>query len=364
MNSLERIKAAIRLEEPDRVPAAPLVWFHSAELAGKTARDYRENVETHLYCSEKAYKEYGYDMIYLFANPDIVNLLSHDPVRCHTCYNNEHCRIAILPDPIIKTRKEAKDFINKGAINYLNLKPEFIKGLAKWGKDAIKLYPPFVKKWWAQGVPVSSGGTALGVDLTAMLRGLKNFFYDLRKHPRELMELMEFVHGLTKTFAVRAVKMMGKHSFNEIGCWLGSPTFISPQDFDKFIFPYLTDVCDAVKKAGGHVTAHLDGDYTRTIDKIAAIDSIDLIQLEYTNLVEAKKKVGNKKCISGGLHPSHLVLHSPKQVLREAGQLIRKCAKGGGFILSSACEVPMNAKPSNIKALVKAAKTIGKYPIK
>ena len=105
MRPIDRINTAIRLEEADRVPVAPLVWYQSAALAGKTAREYREDVKTHLYCSEKAYKEYGYDMIYLFANPDIVNLLSKNPVRCHTCYNNEACRIAILPDPVIKTRK-------------------------------------------------------------------------------------------------------------------------------------------------------------------------------------------------------------------------------------------------------------------
>lgn len=356
MNSIERMRAAINLEEPDRVPVAPLVWYHSAMLAGKTSREYRENVKTHLMCAEKAYEEYDYDLICLFANPEIVNLVSPKPIRCHHCYNNEACRIAILPDPLLKDWGEAKEFMRRGAMEYFNLKKAFLKPLAKWVKDAMRLYPRFVKKWHRKGVPVEAGGTALGVDFTAMLRGLDNFFIDLRKHPQELLELMEHVNTITKEFAVRSVKLMGRGCHTEIGCWIGSPTFMSPRDFDKFILPFLEDTCDAAKKAGATVIAHLDGDYTRTIHKLAGIDSIDVLQLEYTDLVKAKKAVGNRKCISGGLHPSHLVLHSPRQVLKEAGALVRKCGKNGGFILGSACEVPMNAKPGNIKALVKASK--------
>lgn len=355
MNSIERMRAAINLEEPDRVPVAPLVWYHSALLAGRTAREYREDVRTHLSCAEKAYEEYNYDLICLFANPEVVNLLSPKPVRCHDCYNNEACRIAILPDPVLKTWSDAREFMKQGAINYFNLKREFLRGLSKWFRDAARLYPSFVDKWRRRGVPVEAGGTALGVDLTAMLRGLSNFFTDLKRHPEDLLELMEFVNKVAKEFAVRSTRLMnGCHT--EIGCWIGSPSFMSPSDFDKFVLPFLTDTCDAAKRAGATVIAHLDGDYTKTIQKVAGIDSIDVLQLEYTDILEAKKKVGDEKCISGGLHPSHLVLHSPRQVYEEAGALIRKCKSGGGFILGSACEVPMNAKPANIKALVKASK--------
>lgn len=364
MNSIERIEAAIRLEEGDRVPVAPIYWAHSAVIAGKTVKKYREDVKTQFHCVDKVYDYYGFDMNYLWVNPDMVNILSKEPVRCNTCYNNTGCRIAVLPDPLIKTRKDVRELMHKGFYEYLDLSSKRFKNVLKWGKDAYEMYPKFVKKYRKLGVPTEAGGTALGVDFTAMLRGLPNFFEDMKKHPRELLELIEFVNKITKTFAVQSTRMMGKGSHTEIGCWLGSPTFMSPRDFDKFIYPYVKETCDAVKKVGGHVTVHLDGDYSKTIQKFTKIDSIDIIQLEFTDLLVAKRKLQGKKCFMGGIHPSHLVLHSPAEVLREAGALVRKCGKGGGFILASACEVPLNAKPENMKALKMAVEKYGKYPIK
>jgi len=42
-------------------------------------------------------------------------------------------------------------------------------------------------------------------------------------------------------------------------------------------------------------------------------------------------------------------------------KLIEDCAEGGGFILSTECETPWDAKPENVKAIIDSAKKYGKY---
>jgi len=90
-----------------------------------------------------------------------------------------------------------------------------------------------------------------------------------------------------------------------------------------------------------------------------------IIELDYqVDLAFAKNKVGKKVCIEGNIDPVSVLLNGkPNDVKREARECIKKAAKGGGFMLSSGCEVPLNVPFENVKAMVSAAKKYGQYPI-
>lgn len=66
-------------------------------------------------------------------------------------------------------------------------------------------------------------------------------------------------------------------------------------------------------------------------------------------------------CVLGNVSPQVLVLGTVDDVVAECRKLIDVVGAGGGFILSSGCEVPFNAKPKNVQALVDSAKTYGVY---
>ncbi len=74
--------------------------------------------------------------------------------------------------------------------------------------------------------------------------------------------------------------------------------------------------------------------------------------------------VGERVCIQGNIDPVSIFLNGkPSDVERKARECIEKAAKGGGFILSSGDEVPLNAPFENVKAMVSAAKKYGQYPV-
>jgi uroporphyrinogen decarboxylase len=88
-----------------------------------------------------------------------------------------------------------------------------------------------------------------------------------------------------------------------------------------------------------------------------------ILELDYqVELREAKRRIGSKACIQGNVNPTGALLRgSAADILSESRKCINDAAAGGGFILSTGCEVPYEAKIENVKALVRAAKEFGRY---
>lgn len=67
--------------------------------------------------------------------------------------------------------------------------------------------------------------------------------------------------------------------------------------------------------------------------------------------------MGDQMRIIGDIPTSLLTLGIPKEVKNYCMKLIDDVGKGGGFILSSGCTVPFNAKFENLKAMLHTGKT-------
>jgi uroporphyrinogen-III decarboxylase len=62
-------------------------------------------------------------------------------------------------------------------------------------------------------------------------------------------------------------------------------------------------------------------------------------------------------CISGDVPASLLTLGTPDDVREYCQKLIDEVGKGGGFILTTGCECPVDAKFENVKMMINVAKT-------
>jgi uroporphyrinogen decarboxylase len=60
-------------------------------------------------------------------------------------------------------------------------------------------------------------------------------------------------------------------------------------------------------------------------------------------------------CLDGNIKPLSFVEDTTAQITFEASKLSALFEKRGGFILSSGCEIPLEANPLNIMAMVQAA---------
>jgi uroporphyrinogen decarboxylase len=134
---------------------------------------------------------------------------------------------------------------------------------------------------------------------------------------------------------------------------------ISAEHFQRFSLPYLQKIVRSLKVP---VILHICGDTTLTLEKMAE-SGAKALSVGKVDLAAAKKRVGGKVCLMGNVPTIEILLRgTAKQVRGASKECIRNAGEGGGFILSSECDIPADTPSDNITAMVKAARTYGKYP--
>ncbi len=87
-----------------------------------------------------------------------------------------------------------------------------------------------------------------------------------------------------------------------------------------------------------------------------------LLQLDgLTDIFAAKERIGDRMCLFGDVPAAKLATGSATEVTEYCHRLIEVVGKGGGFMLAAGCEVPPNARPENVRAMVEAVDKYGRY---
>ncbi len=146
----------------------------------------------------------------------------------------------------------------------------------------------------------------------------------------------------------------------------GGPLGMPPRIFEEFFWPYAKKSVDLFVERGFRVRCHWDNDLTPYLDTMKHLtDGLPwgkvLLDLEKTNMKRAKEVLGDRVCILGNVPSSLLVYGTPGEVEKCCRKLIEDCAEGGGFVLSTECETPWDAKRENVRAIIDSAEKYGQY---
>jgi len=141
-------------------------------------------------------------------------------------------------------------------------------------------------------------------------------------------------------------------------------SLISTAMYRAFVIPYERRVTDAVKTIGTPVYTHTCGRIGDRLELMAetgtqGIDTLDPPPLGNIELAEAKRRIGEKLFIKGNLNSVALLAYETKaQVIAEASERIRIGARGGGYILGTACSVAPHIEPWKLELLVPLAEAL------
>ncbi|MHB1318984.1 MAG: uroporphyrinogen decarboxylase family protein [Anaerolineae bacterium] len=122
----------------------------------------------------------------------------------------------------------------------------------------------------------------------------------------------------------------------------------------------------ALKPYGVLIYLHVCGNSVPILELMAdtGVDCIEpLDPLGGVDVADAKRRVGHRVALMGGVNTLTLLGGTPDEVTAEARECIRKGAQGGGYILGAGDMVPRHARPENVDAMIAAAKTYGTYPL-
>ena len=141
----------------------------------------------------------------------------------------------------------------------------------------------------------------------------------------------------------------------------GDDTFKSDKQFEEFYWPGLRAVFMAMIEEGLVPMPFAEGRYTNRLKQINDTPKSGVVWwFDQTNMVQAKKTIGDICCIVGNVPTSVMMKGSVEQVKENCRKLIEDCASGGGYILGGGASID-RGKMENLRAMMDAAKEYGVY---
>jgi uroporphyrinogen-III decarboxylase len=213
------------------------------------------------------------------------------------------------------------------------------------------------------GFPPLMGGIMLApFDTVAdMLRGTRGSVLDMYRQPEKLLEALEVIVERSMESAVGMVNM-ARSPIIFVPMHKGADAFMSVKQFEEFYWPTFQKLLIGCINEGCVPMMVIDGSYNEARLKIIKeLPRASVIwTMEKTDMVAAKRILGDAACIAGNVLAAQLYTHNPKEIKEYCRKLIEICAPGGGYILSLGSGID-KCDPANLHAIIEAAKEYGTY---
>ncbi len=371
MNSKERIKAVIALEEPDRVPVGPLIDHFAATYAGITKQTIIEDDKKRINAVLKTMEDLGpWDITFM---GEMANkfLLTQAPTRVLWPGKDlPEDEIHQFDDFELLTPNDYDMLCELGLFRFLkNVTNRIYPGMGYLKLFSQSASYAFTARKQIKMVRKAGAEPAVGFVIPGPLfeyfsigRGMTGMAMDLYDHPEKIKAAGRIWAKYIVQGAIKMAKFVGVNRMF-IGLARCSPSMISPKHFEEFALPEVDHMVNILIGEGITPVFHMDTNWTRSLELFRRFPAKKCImELDGdTDIFKAKEIVGDRMCIMGDV-PAYLLAFKEKDdVMAYCKRLIDEVGKGGGFILSTGCSIPANAKPENVRALFEAADKWGWY---
>ena len=192
--------------------------------------------------------------------------------------------------------------------------------------------------------------------LAGQMYGVEPMMKATLKKKDEVHKMLDFATKLVKQFYKPLVEEK-VIPLLAIADPTGSGDLISDRVFRTFSLPYLKPLLAWAKEHGAYTWLHICGNTTDKLESIAETGA-SCFSLDYkVNLAEAKAKIGGKIALAGNIDPVSVLNQKGPDEVRAAGQAcIDSAAEGGGFILTSGCDLPPTISVDNLRAMLDMAR--------
>lgn len=342
----ERVRKAMRFEEPDRVP----IWDY---IDNWRVREYFAPGEKDLLKAHvRVYHGLGIDLCRGFGpsyNPEengrsIIEGGLERRILSQTLWNN----------PPVKSIDDLKNYhvyppSDDDVIAYVELNKRYCRALAP-----LTMWVP---------------GCGVGFDVYYSVTDLKVFSLALKKIPEEVRRIMRERNeaNLKYVEAMAEEKLSPLFFIGEDIAYKGNLMF-SPKYLKTDFIPLLKRLCKPLNDSGIRVIFHSDGYLPdEIIDALinAGVSGINPIEpAAGMDIAHLKRKYYGKLILVGNLDCSQVLpLGSKETVIEETKRLIEVASPGGGHFIGSSSEITPATPLENILAFYRTVHEYGRYPI-
>lgn len=343
MNARERVLGAAFGKPVDCVPTAPYIGNYGAAVAGVPISAYNTDGQRMAEAQAKAWEKHRLDVV--VAQSDNYYIAQSFGVK-------------------IKQPENDTPYVVQSAISSLDEADRLPETIDVYRDGRMYVYLEAVrrlKEIFGSDVAIRSGGTGM-FSLAGHVMGTQEFLTELALAELDEDEtkleqidlLMTRMTDALIAFSTAAVE--AGCDFAVCGDSAASPDLISPEFYQKFVFPYekryfsaMQSVC---KKHGAVRLLHICGNTTPILSSMCQTGA-DILEIDHkVDLAEARQIVGDEICLMGNLDPVSVLLEgTPELVTEKSFEAIEKGGKNGSFILGSGCEVAQKTPLANIIAM-------------
>ncbi len=395
-----RIRTAIELKKPDRVPVIILPSFFPVYHAGMTPQEVMYDYGKLHEAFKKFTLEFQPDAHLSATAPgpgrmfDILDYKLYSwpghgvsPEHPYQCNEAEYMKAdeynALIQDP---TGYFLSTYLPRvfGALQPLQMLPFFpgilemygvgfnfipfalppvqsaLKALMDAGAEALQwamALGAFEGEMSAMGFPPLVGGfTKAPFDVLGdTLRGTKGIMLDMFRQPNKLLEAMEALVPLMIKMGVGAAQTTGVPIIF-MPLHKGADGFLSDEQYKKFYWPTLRKVMLGLIEEGCIPFPAAEGGYGSRLEVIRDLPKgKTLWMIDQTDMVKAKQAMDGVACVLGNVSLSMLSMSTPEEVKAYVENLIQNANGSGGFIVGNGAFFD-HAKPENVAAIVEVAK--------
>jgi len=402
MSSKERLLAALRCEEPDRVPIAPMVFpmvrkrffGRSWEYELQAAIEYDFDPMIHLFCFDGAPVHNNIRFLngsYIYAGrsyfedmaPGVTIDLHIERLEDSTVIRRAiqtpagELHDAVRQMLVTKERYFGSSMI-EGIRGYYG-PPDRIERLVKGADDLEKVkylltMPTKAELGRLKVIRDSIGENGLlQVDVCGPFDNVAEFAMDVADIRAACRNDRPFFDAIVEVFwqyqmdLTRAYLEAGVESLN--ACWMqcGESAGWTPEEFRELFLPLLKDNVELAHGYGAsfdYLEELKVADYLPMIVE-AGVDAVHTLApppCGDIDLAAVKREFGERICLRGNLHSEGVAEHgTPEEVEQAVREMIMTAAPGGGYIIACSDTVTADWPEENVRAFFRAGRKYGNY---
>jgi uroporphyrinogen-III decarboxylase len=366
---LKRLKDAVALRKPDRVPVVPLLDSFPARHTGMTQAEAFRDPDKAMEAFLQTQRDFDFDGV-IKPGPGWNSLGDHRMLSAPVKYLipgvdiGDEDLLQASEAPLFE-REDYKTIADKGWNEFWRLQIEkghldHLKNPEDLGPDDAKSYQQRIETCRENGfVAINGTGVDDPTHCFSMCRTLTGFTMDVFEVPDLVDAALE---AATEDLIKNALESYRNSGTRAMGIWMTmercSGAIYRLNIFERFLWPHLKRYIETFVAEGIVPWMHMDTDwslnlpYYKDLPKGKCIVDLD----STTDIFKAKEVLDGHMCISGDVNATMLSLGQPEDVDEYCEKLINLVGGNGGFILSSGCEMPIDAKTENFRAMCDSAK--------
>lgn len=386
---LNRYCTAMRNGTPDRIPIRPFVAEFTAKAAGMTCQDVTQDYEKAFEAARYCAKTFDWDAVV----PNMVYVWGGIPQVLGSRYYAIP-GVGLDPDTGFQyleppegeawmTAEEYPALIDDPTAYLVNTwlprtqtrmsapgDPTTFENQMAWLKGGMALNQYFT----AFGSAIDRLRTECGTPpaicgilkspfdiLADKFRGYVGLSMDLFERPDQVMAAVEAMMPQMLAIAKASADPAG---LLPVTIWMhrGCVPFISPEQFDRYFWPSLKPIIEELWADGHQVLFYAEGKWFHHWDSFLELpEGSIIVHCDQDDVFEAKKKLGHRFAISGGI-PNHLLsFGKPDQVRAFCRRVIDEVAGDGGYIADAGAIMQDDTSVENIQVFTDTFRQFGAY---